>query len=172
MGVDFYPCSGCGGVYCDAGEYYTCDICDENACEECGDSWMIIRRRMGQRDLRACNKCCTVNVTRREVFAELLRLYQALPGSEPGLTYRAIRERLAAGRKTRYEIWKEEEGSESDAKEEENDEKEKEKQEARESDPAEPSKQEVPESDPTEVVTVGQARPDAEGESPTKRART
>ena len=35
MGVDFYPCSRCGKVYCDCGDYTTCNE-DEGGC---GRDW-------------------------------------------------------------------------------------------------------------------------------------
>ena len=38
MGVDYYPCDGCGGSYADCSEYiFGCD-CGESYCsKECGD---------------------------------------------------------------------------------------------------------------------------------------
>lgn len=37
MGVDYFPCSSCKTVICDAGDYGTCDNCYDSFCEDCAD---------------------------------------------------------------------------------------------------------------------------------------
>lgn len=35
MGVDYFPCAGCGQTICDAGDFNICEACGEYFCLDC-----------------------------------------------------------------------------------------------------------------------------------------
>lgn len=35
MGIEFFECDRCDETICDAGPYWTCDICGHRLCEDC-----------------------------------------------------------------------------------------------------------------------------------------
>jgi hypothetical protein len=37
MGVDYYPCDGCGGSWCDCGDFVICSNCETTYCDDCMD---------------------------------------------------------------------------------------------------------------------------------------
>lgn len=37
MGNDYFPCTNCKEIICDAGDYYSCDQCGDSFCEQCSD---------------------------------------------------------------------------------------------------------------------------------------
>lgn len=35
MSLEFFPCDRCGETICDAGDWWTCKVCQFNLCDEC-----------------------------------------------------------------------------------------------------------------------------------------
>jgi hypothetical protein len=61
MGVEYFPCNGCNGVICDAGDYHTCEHCGRQTfCEECSENLKhiyVCTKCHCQEELCKCENC-------------------------------------------------------------------------------------------------------------------
>jgi len=143
MGVDFFPCAVCKEIINDCGYFCECCVCSDLCCLDCSASWKKVNLR--ETPNHVCEDCQTVSVDGDEVFAVLLRMYRALPGSDANVTAESIRDQLEHdGRLSAYARWKQRTGYTSDGEEEEEEEKEEddEESESDDSSSSEPEKKE------------------------------
>ena len=80
MGVDFYPCALCREVFCDAGEYYSCEECGSRFCSyECAAPKPINEEGLEEddenynEDVKSCILCRKEEVTNDDLLSFLLQ---------------------------------------------------------------------------------------------------
>lgn len=86
---------------------YTCFLCEAIACAACGESWERVHPKYQK---RACDDCSEVQVSSKEVFDELLTRYRLVKDADPSITYESLREYLKSSKKSRLQVWKEQQG--------------------------------------------------------------